>query len=87
MGRKKKNSGVNELASGYVSTNKDNTNAQKKIVGADYTEGNGTVTQMVEPEISRPEATTPVDAGALKPIKLVEEARNNNWKEFTQRKI
>ena len=56
------------------------------MVGADYTNGNGTVTRNVEMEVVVPEVTIPVSDGLENAGSLVEEARNS-WKSFTQSRI
>lgn len=44
MGRKKKNSGANMVAQEPGSSSQMNAGSRSKVVGADFTEGNGAVT-------------------------------------------
>lgn len=77
--RRKKNSGASELATRTGSNGKASSSSQKQVVGADYTNGNGTVTRSVKVEILVSEVTNPVTVVTEKDVSLVEEARNN-WK-------
>ncbi|XP_048501322.1 uncharacterized protein LOC125497704 [Beta vulgaris subsp. vulgaris] len=86
MGRKKKNSGASELVTGSGSHEKAFSSSQKQVVGAEYTDGNGTVTRNEEVEVGVSEAPIPIVDGSEVNISLADEARNT-WKGFTQSKI